>query len=132
MPSQGKTMSKKNTGDKDGADVDAYLASVPNEFRTALQELRKTIHSAVPQAEEGFSYGVPAFKLDGKPLACYAAFKNHCGFYPMSPAIIKEYSKDLAEFETAKGTVRFSPEKSLPTELVKKMVRARLREIQEK
>lgn len=110
-------------------DVDAYLETIPAEFRNALGKLRKLIRSVVPEAEEGFSYGVPAFKLKGKPLVCYAAFKNHCGFYPMSPDVLHKLAADLTDYETAKGTIRFDHRKPLPTSLVKKIVKTRLEEM---
>ena len=110
-------------------DVDAYLAEFPTDARKALEELRKTIRAAAPEAEEGFSYGVPAFKFNGKALVCFAAFKNHCGFYPMSPEVLNSFADDLTEYKTAKGTIRFDPKKGLPTALVKRIVRARIMEL---
>ena len=110
-------------------DVDAYLASQPEAFRRSLQALRETIQAVVPDAEEAFLYGVPGFRLDGKPLACYAGFKNHCGFYPMSPAVITAYASELKEYEVSKGTIRFQPGNMLPVTLIRKLVAARLTEI---
>ena len=110
-------------------DVDAYLASQPEAFRRSLQTLREAIQSVVPDAEEAFVYGVPGFKLDGKPLACYAGFKNHCGFYPMSPAVIRAYSSELNDYEVSKGTIRFQPETMLSMTLIKKLVKSRVAEI---
>ena len=119
----------KRQSDRNKRDVDTYLAGVPAEARSALERLRETIRSAAPDAVEGFSYGVPAFKLHGKPLVCFAAFKNHCGFYPLSPAVLSSFSADLAGYDTAKGTIRFDPEKPLPSDLVKRIVRARIEEL---
>jgi uncharacterized protein YdhG (YjbR/CyaY superfamily) len=113
-------------------EVDAYLESVPVEARKALVKLRKQIKAASPKAEEGFSYGVPAFKIDGRPLVCYAAFKHHCGFYPMSRAVIQTHKADLSQYETAKGTVKFTTDKPLPAALVKKIVKARMAELRSK
>jgi uncharacterized protein YdhG (YjbR/CyaY superfamily) len=108
---------------------DDYLAKQPESFRSALQSLRETIRSAVPKdAEEGLSYGVPAFRV-GRPIVAYAAFKKHCGLYPLSPDVIEAFAKDLEDFETAKGTIRFTPDKPLPKGLVKKIVKARLAEL---
>jgi uncharacterized protein YdhG (YjbR/CyaY superfamily) len=92
-------------------------------------ELREAIRSAAPKAEEGFSYGVPAFKLDGKPLVCFAVFKNHCGFYPMSPHVLSAFAAELTSYDTAKGTIRFDPKKPLPAALVKRIVKARIAEL---
>jgi uncharacterized protein YdhG (YjbR/CyaY superfamily) len=83
----------------------------------------------MPDAEEAFVYGVPGFKLDGKPLACYAGFKNHCGFYPMSPAVIRAYSSELKDYEVSEGTIRFQPETMLSMTLLKKLVKSRMAEI---
>lgn len=110
-------------------DIDAYLALQPIAFRQSLQTLREAIGAIVPDAKEAFVYGVPGFKLDGKPLACYAGFKNHCGFYPMSPALVKAHASELKEYEVSEGTIRFGPEKMLPTALIRKLVEARVAEI---
>lgn len=110
-------------------DVDAYLALQPEAFRRSLQILREAIRSVAPDAEEAFVYGVPGFRLDGKPLACYAGFKNHCSFYPTSPAVIKAHSSELTNFEVSEGTIRFQPEEMLPVTLIKKLVESRMAEI---
>lgn len=119
----------KKKQDKSQKDVDAYLAKLPADAKRALEKLRKTIRAAAPEAEEGFSYGVPAFKFNGKALVCFAAFKNHCGFYPVSPEVLDSFADDLTEYETAKGTIRFDPKKGLPATLVKRIVKARLTEL---
>jgi uncharacterized protein YdhG (YjbR/CyaY superfamily) len=110
--------------------VDAYLAAVPPDARKALKELRATIKAAVPAAEEGLSYGLPAFRLDGRPLVCYSAAKAHCSFFPMSPAVIQAHKADLKAYATSKGTIRFGPGESLPPTLVRKLVKARMAELQ--
>lgn len=112
-------------------DVDAYLTEQPEDYRRILQSLRETIRAAIPQAEEAFVYGVPGFKLYGKSLVCYAGFKKHCGFYPLSPAVISAFSAELADYEIAKGTIRFQADKPLSEELIKKLVLARAAELQE-
>ena len=109
--------------------VTAYLATVPVDARTALQRLRNAIRAAAPGAEEGFSYGLPAFKLDGRSLVCYSAPKRHCSFYPMSAAVISANAKDLRGYDTSKGTIRFPANKPLPLALVRKLVRARIEEL---
>ena len=109
--------------------VDAYLATVPLEPRRALQKLRTAIAAAAPRAEEGFSYGLPAFRLDGRPLVCYRATAKHCSFFPMSPAVIRAHASDLEGYETAKGTIRFQAEEPLPPVLVRKLVLARMAEL---
>jgi uncharacterized protein YdhG (YjbR/CyaY superfamily) len=114
------------------ADVDAYLAALPAADRAALQKLRRAIGAAAPRAEEGFSYGLPAFRLGGRPLVCYGAAKTHCSFFPMSPAVIEAHAADLKGWETSKGTIRFAPDRPLPIPLVRRIVRARIAELEGK
>ncbi len=114
---------------KSQKDVNAYLARLPADARKALTTLRETIRAAAPEAEEGFSYGVPAFRLNGKALVCFAAFKKHCGFYPMSPEVLSSFADDLREYDTAKGTIRFDPKEVLPAALVNRIVNARIKEL---
>jgi uncharacterized protein YdhG (YjbR/CyaY superfamily) len=108
-------------------DVDDYLADVPEEARSALEKLRKTIKAAAPQATETISYQIPTFNYHG-PLVAFAAFKNHCSFYPMSPAVIDAHREELKSYVTSKGTIRFPPNKPLPAALVRKLVKARMQE----
>jgi len=110
-------------------DINSYLETVPGDSRAALLDIREAIRSAAPDAEEAFVYGVPGFKIDGKSLVCYASFKKHCGFYPMSPKILSMFVSELKSYETYKGTIRFFPERPLPKSLVKKIVKARVSEI---
>lgn len=110
-------------------DVDEYLAQVPEDARAALEKLRKTIRAAVPKATEALSYGIPTFKLHGRALVWYAAFKNHCSFFPLSAAMREEHAKELEGYDTtAKGTLRFSANKPLPAALVRKLVKTRIAE----
>ena len=116
--------------EKEQKEIEQYLELLPLESQKALKTLRRIIKDTVPNAEEGFSYGVPAFKIKGRPLVCYAAFKNHCGFYPMSPEVLNSFTSELADFETAKGTIRFKINNPLPEALVKRIVKARLKELE--
>jgi uncharacterized protein YdhG (YjbR/CyaY superfamily) len=111
-------------------DVASYLAALPADKRAALQGVRKAIRAAAPRAEEGFSYGLPAFRLDGRPLVCFGAAANHCSFYPMSPAVIRAHAAELKNYETSKGTIRFPPRKPLSAALVRRLVKARIVELQ--
>ncbi len=108
------------------ADVDAYLAAVPEPARSTLEKVRATIRSVVPpDATECLSYGMPAFRYKGT-LVGYAAFKNHCSFFPMSAALIDQFEGDLKGYRTSKGTLQFPLDKPLPASLLKKMVKARV------
>jgi uncharacterized protein YdhG (YjbR/CyaY superfamily) len=125
-----KASPRKPPDRRGSGDVDAYLAALPSDSQQALQQLRKSIRALVPEAEEGFSYGLPAFRLKGRPLVCYSASQNHCSLYPMSPAVIRSLAADLKGFETSKGTIKFTPKNPLPTGLVRKIVKARIAELQ--
>jgi uncharacterized protein YdhG (YjbR/CyaY superfamily) len=122
--------SRARSKPSDTGSVDAYLALVPADARAGLQKLRKTISAAAPGAEEGFSYGLPAFRLHGRPLVCYAVAKHHCSFYPMSPVVMRAHAADLKAYETSKGTIRFPAGSPPPPALVKKIVKARIAELQ--
>ena len=106
--------------------VAAYLGSLPDERRSALQRLRETIAAAAPEAEEGITYSMPGFLLDGHGFVCYAAFDDHYSFFPMSSEAIDAHRDELGSRVTGKGTIRFEYGRPLPTALVKKVVRTRL------
>jgi uncharacterized protein YdhG (YjbR/CyaY superfamily) len=106
--------------------IDEYLAGLPDGQRVALEKLRKTIRSAAPKAEECFSYGLPAFRLDGRPLVAFGAAAKHVAFYPMSGVLVERLKKELSRFETSKGTIRFQPDKPLPAALMRKIVKQRI------
>ena len=108
--------------------IDAVLAKLPDDQRAALQSLRETIAAAAPDAVEAMSYGAPAFRYRDHPLVSFNAARNHCALYVMSPDVITSHAPDLADFDTSKGAVRFTPAKPLPRDLVGKLVRARLAE----
>jgi uncharacterized protein YdhG (YjbR/CyaY superfamily) len=108
--------------------VDGYLAAITADQRAALHSLRKTIKAAAPKAEEYFSYGLPAFRLDGRPLVAFGASAKHCALYPMNGTTVKAFERELKAFETSKGAIRFSPDEPLPAALVRKLVKARIAE----
>lgn len=122
------TRKAKSTAD----DVDAYLAKVPEPARTTLSKLRVTIGSVVPsEATEQLSYGMPAFHYQGA-LVAYAAFKNHCSFFPMQASLTDEMQEELKSYRTSKGTLQFPLDKPLPATLVRKMVERRIAENERK
>lgn len=110
------------------AQVDDVLAAMPADVRAALERLRRVIAGAAPEAVEAIAYGVPAFKYKGRPLVSYGAGKNHAAFYVQSPAVMEAHAADLAGLDTAKGTIRFTPDNPLSDELVTMLVKARLAE----
>ena len=108
--------------------IDEYLADVNADHRGVLEKLRKAIHAVAPKAEECISYGIPAFRLNGRPLVFFGAWANHCAFYPGSSTMLKKFRNELRDFQTSKGTLRFSPDKPVPVALVKKLLKARIAE----
>ena len=119
-------MKSADTSAADLAAVEAYLARIPEPARTTLAKIRAAIRAAAPKAAtECISYGMPAFRHNGA-LVGYAAFKNHCSFFPMSAALLDQFAADVAPWRTAKGTLQFPLDKPLPATLVKKMVKARV------
>ena len=107
--------------------IAAYIASLDKPERAALQKLRKDIRAAAPGAVECISYGIPAFRLDGKMVVAFGASAKHCSFYPGAHPV-KAHAKELARYSTSKGTIRFPAEEPLPTALVRKLVKARIEE----
>jgi uncharacterized protein YdhG (YjbR/CyaY superfamily) len=120
------TRSKK--GPKKAASVSAYLALLPATARRGLQRLRKAIAEAAPGAEEGVSYGIPAFRLNGRLLVWFAAFKEHFSLFP-GASVIRTHAADLKDYSTSKGTIRFPTDQPIPAALVAKLVKARVAEM---
>jgi uncharacterized protein YdhG (YjbR/CyaY superfamily) len=119
-------MRKTDATSPPAKDVDEYLASVPKEARTTLEKLRQTIKAAAPMASEVISYQMPMYKHHGMVVG-FAAFKNHCSIFP-GAAVMDAYKEELKQYDTSKGTIRFPANKPLPATLVRKLVRARLKE----
>jgi uncharacterized protein YdhG (YjbR/CyaY superfamily) len=108
-------------------DIDTYLADVDADKRIALEKLRRDVRAAARGAEECISYGIPAFKLEGRLLVAFGAAAKHCSFYPGAYPI-EACKRDLKPYSLSKGTIRFPADKPLPATLVRKLVRARLAE----
>ena len=109
--------------------IDEYLTGLSPDKRAALEKLRKTIHAAAPGLDEDISYSLPAFRRNGKLVAGFGASANHCADYPMSGSIVKAYEEELEKYDTSKGTIRFQPDRPLPVSLVRKLVKARIAEV---
>jgi len=122
-----KTTSRWPAANLAAKDVDGYLAVLPEEVRISLEKLRQTIKVAAPKAEETISYRMPAYKYHGA-LVFFAAFKDHCSFFPGSKSIVEIFAKELAPFEAVAGTIHFTVDHPLPQSLVKKIVKLRMKQ----
>ena len=109
------------------SNVDEYINSFPKELTPLLRQIRQVIKLAAPQADEAISYGMPAYKLKGKPLVYFAAFKTHIGFYA-TPTGHSEFSKELAHYKQGKGSVQFPLDKPMPLDLISNIVAFRVKE----
>lgn len=105
--------------------VDEYIVAFPAEVQMLLEQIRATIKQAAPEAEEVISYGMPAYKLNGKPLVYFAAFKKHIGFYA-TPTGHKEFAAELSNYKQGKGSVQFPLDKPLPLDLIERITKFRV------
>jgi uncharacterized protein YdhG (YjbR/CyaY superfamily) len=117
MPNKSKTISQ-------------YIAAAPKESQTKLRQMRACIRQAAPKAKEEIKWSMPAF-TQGRILVMFGGFKKHIGFYP-TPAAMRANGKDLSNFKTGKGSVQFPIDQPLPIQLIKKMVKFRIKEVSDK
>jgi len=111
--------------------VDEYILDFPEDIQSLLNLVRSTIQQAAPEAEESIGYGMPAYKIHGKPLVYFAAFKNHIGFYA-TPTGHAEFAKELSKYKQGKGSVQFPIDQPMPLKLIGQVVEFRVIENQEK
>jgi uncharacterized protein YdhG (YjbR/CyaY superfamily) len=129
MKSGNRSSAAKGTGAP--KTVDEYLAGVPEPARSMMNKMRAAIRSAVPpEATETISYRIPAFKYNGV-LVWFAAFSNHCSLFPTA-SVVETFKNELKDFSTSKGTIHFPTDKPLPTALIKKLVKARVAQVESK
>jgi uncharacterized protein YdhG (YjbR/CyaY superfamily) len=108
--------------------IDEYLATVKGERRAALDKLRKTIRTIVPKAEECISYNLPAFRLEGRVVAGFAATAKGCSYFPFSGSTLRTLARDVKNYDQTKGSLHFDPAKPLPATLVRKLIKTRIAE----
>ena len=118
--------------DVDAEKVKRYLAGLPAGSRRKLKNMRDTIRRAAPGATESISYGIPAFKLDGRVLVYCAAWKDHMSLYPLTAAVRRALRADLDRYEASKGTLRFPLARPVPVALVTRFVKTRAAELKKK
>jgi uncharacterized protein YdhG (YjbR/CyaY superfamily) len=111
------------------ANVEDYLAGLPELPRAALEDVRAALRSVVPDGEECISYGMPTVKLGGRAILSYAAFSKHCSLFPASGAVMDTLGDALAPYFAEKATLRFSPAEPIPRELLERLIAVRVREV---
>ena len=111
------------------SEIDDYLLSLPDDQRRALDDLRSAILAVVPDAEQGVSYKLPAFRIDGELVAGFGAFSNHLSYLPHSGAVLPALRLDDAGYDCTKSSLHFTPDQPLPAALVERLVETRLAEI---
>jgi uncharacterized protein YdhG (YjbR/CyaY superfamily) len=112
------------------AEIDGYLANVAEPGRSTLEQLRRDVLSVIPDAEQCISYAVPGFKVDGKTVAGFAAFKSHLSYLPHSGSVLPTLSDELRNYNGTKSSLHFAADEPLPIELVRKLIATRLQELE--
>jgi uncharacterized protein YdhG (YjbR/CyaY superfamily) len=110
-------------------EITAYLDALDEPKRLTLQKLRETILGVIPEAEQGLSYQVPAFRLRGKVVAGFAAFQNHLSYLPFSGSVFPELKEELVAYRKSKGALRFAVDEPLPKDLVEKLIQVRISQL---
>ncbi len=114
----------------DPSPIDTYLAKLPPAQRALLEQVRGVIARVLPDAVETISYGMPTFKLHGRGVMSYAAWKAHCSLYPLTDTFLKEHEEALKGYGRTKGSVHFTPEHPLPDVVLENLVRARVADLE--
>lgn len=122
------TSASKRSSESAVAQVRRYISAQPATHRTALRKIRATIRATAPKAAEHFSYGIPGFRLNDRPLVWYAAFKQHVSLYPVTASIKRALAGSIEGYPTSTGTIRLPLDEPMPVMLIKKIVKARVRE----
>ena len=121
-------LTDQHNGAVSAQEIDQYLDALEEPKRTTLTRLRQTILDILPEAEQGISYGLPAFKVGGKTIAGFAAFKNHLSYLPHSGSVLPQLKDDLKGYSTSSGALRFGIDQPLPAPLVEKLIAVRLKQ----
>jgi uncharacterized protein YdhG (YjbR/CyaY superfamily) len=112
----------------DPTTVDEYMASLPDDRRVAMEDLRRTIRAAAPEATEVISYKMPAFKTHGRFLVSYDAYKRHYSLFPASDGVVSGLGAEIEPYLAGRGTIRFPADRPIPTDLVRRIIEIRLTE----
>ena len=110
------------------ATVDEHIAGLPEERRGPMEEIRRAIREAAPDAEEAISYNMPAFRLDGRFFVSYDAYKAHYSLFPWTDRMVEELGDEIAPYAKGRGTLQFPANQPIPTDLIRRVVEVRLRE----
>lgn len=112
--------------------VDEYLATLPDATQEVLQRVRLTLRKAMPRTEEGISYQIPVFRLEGSPVVFFAGWKQHYSLYPASVAMVEAFQSELAAYKVSKGTIRFPLSEPIPVKLIARLAKFRFKETAER